>query len=133
MSNAQTARNKRRVFTQEERKKIYAKCDGHCAYCGVEIDIREMQVDHIVSIYSKENDILFNVNAMENLLPACKSCNHYKHSMSLDIFRKYINGIAERLRQNNVVFRIAERYGSVEVKNWDKCFYFEKINQGVRK
>lgn len=29
------------------RQAVYAKYNGHCAYCGCEIDYNDMQVDHI--------------------------------------------------------------------------------------
>lgn len=29
------------------RQAVYAKYNGHCAYCGCEIDYKDMQVDHI--------------------------------------------------------------------------------------
>lgn len=31
------------------RHAVYAKYNGHCAYCGCEIDYKDMQVDHIKS------------------------------------------------------------------------------------
>lgn len=34
---------KRRKWTKEERKRIYQKYKGHCAYCGCKIRIEEMQ------------------------------------------------------------------------------------------
>lgn len=33
-------------FGKKTREAVYAKYDGHCAYCGRSIDIRDMQVDH---------------------------------------------------------------------------------------
>ena len=32
------------------RQRVYDKYDGHCAYCGREIKMSEMQVDHIIPI-----------------------------------------------------------------------------------
>lgn len=29
---------KRRIIPQEERKKVYEKYNGHCAYCGALMD-----------------------------------------------------------------------------------------------
>ena len=29
------------------RHAVYAKYNGHCAYCGCEIDYKDMQIDHI--------------------------------------------------------------------------------------
>jgi 5-methylcytosine-specific restriction endonuclease McrA len=34
-------------LTKEIRELVYNKCGGHCAYCGVEITSKQMQVDHI--------------------------------------------------------------------------------------
>ena len=31
------------------RTKVYQKYSGHCAYCGKNIEITEMQVDHMKS------------------------------------------------------------------------------------
>lgn len=33
------------------RELVYQKYDGHCAYCGREIAMEDMQVDHIISRY----------------------------------------------------------------------------------
>lgn len=33
-------------FSKKKREAVYAKYDGHCAYCGRSIDIKDMQVDH---------------------------------------------------------------------------------------
>nr|UVY57535.1 MAG: ICEA Protein [Bacteriophage sp.] len=33
-------------FSKKKREAVYAKYDGHCAYCGRAIDIKDMQVDH---------------------------------------------------------------------------------------
>ena len=38
---------KRKKLTNKQRMAVYNKFDGHCAYCGCEIDISDMQVDHI--------------------------------------------------------------------------------------
>ena len=35
-------------MTKHDRIKIHAKHRGRCAYCGAEIALKDMQVDHIV-------------------------------------------------------------------------------------
>ena len=57
-----------------DRQKVFDKCGGKCGYCGCDIDIKNFQVDHIVSQfhykfkkhlkYTDNND----VNHFENLL-----------------------------------------------------------------
>ena len=32
-----------------DRKKVLDKYGGHCAYCGCELTLKSMQIDHIVS------------------------------------------------------------------------------------
>lgn len=32
------------------RELVYQKFDGHCAYCGKKIELKDMQVDHFVPI-----------------------------------------------------------------------------------
>ena len=39
---------KRRTLTKREREEVLKKYDGHCAYCGAEITLKQMQVDHLI-------------------------------------------------------------------------------------
>ena len=34
-------------MTKDKRITVYDKYDGHCAYCGREIGLQDMQIDHI--------------------------------------------------------------------------------------
>ena len=40
----------RRRLTKEERRAVYDKTHGHCAYCGCNIGFEDMQVDHVVPL-----------------------------------------------------------------------------------
>lgn len=103
-----------------DRQKVWEKYNGRCAYCGKEIALKDMQVDHIKPKRHGGDDSLDNLN------PSCRLCNHYKRAESINNFRNWkLNGIIDRLR-NNYIFKVAERFGMVEVKNWDKKFYFER-------
>lgn len=42
---------KKKILTKQERMEIYNKYGGHCAYCGKEIEYKDMQVDHIKPIF----------------------------------------------------------------------------------
>lgn len=111
---------KRRKWTKEERKQIYDKYKGHCAYCGIRIKPQEMQVDHIKALRCGGADSIENAN------PSCRICNKYKSTLSLDVFKNWLlAGLVARLRKI-FIFRIAERYGMITVNQWDKKFYFEK-------
>lgn len=117
-----------------DRKKIHAMFSGHCAYCGEILPDESgkyMQVDHVEAVYrniwNKGKMIRPENDNEENLLPACKRCNNYKDTMSIEIFRKEIFKAIERL-EKIVSYRNAIRFGMIEIKEWDGLFYFEKFN-----
>ncbi len=102
------------------RAEVYAKYDGHCAYCGRLIEYKDMQVDHFIAIKHGGTDDI------ANLMPACRMCNHYKRAHDLETFQQYISNIPKQL-QNNYIYKIAKAYGIiVEEINPDIKFYFER-------
>lgn len=110
----------RKSLTRAEREQVYQKCKGHCAYCGCDLPFEKMQVDHVVSVAHGGTDDL------NNLLPACRSCNHYKHCSSLDSFRRMLEKMPNVLARDNVTYQIAVRYGLVSPKPHSIKFYFEQ-------
>jgi len=54
------------------RELTHKKYNGRCAYCGCDITLKTMQVDHIKPKINGGNDDL------ENLNPACRVCNNWK-------------------------------------------------------
>ena len=115
------------AIKKSDRQKVYDKYGGRCAYCGKKIELKDMQVDHIVpkrAWYTGMTDD--QIECIDNFNPACRRCNHYKRAESLDTFRERIVTIQNRLR-NEYLFKVAEDYGVVEVKPYDGVFYFEKI------
>ena len=105
---------------KEIRLQVYNKYDGHCAYCGNKIEYKDMQVDHIIpQRVNGSNDI-------ENLMPSCRICNHYKRGYTLYQFKEWLlAGIIERIKKIYIV-RVAEKYGMITFHEWDKKFYYEK-------
>lgn len=110
---------KRRKLNKMERQRIYAKTGGHCAYCGCAITLQQMQVDHIVPLYNGGTD-----NAA-NYLPACRSCNHYKSTLTLEKFRAALERMPDVLARNNVTYRNAVKFGLVTPTPHPVVFYFE--------
>ena len=105
-----------------DRQKVYEKYDGHCAYCGKAISIKEMQVDHIIP---KRNG---GTNDIANLNPSCRLCNHYKRAADIETFRNdLLGGLIKRLMKI-YIFRVALDYGMITINGWDKKFYFEKTD-----
>jgi hypothetical protein len=102
------------------RKYIYGKFGGHCAYCGKEISIKDMQVDHM---HPKRSN---GANGLENLMPSCRRCNHYKRANTLASFRKLLITIHERII-NIYIVKVAIDYGVIKVIPFDGRFYFEKL------
>lgn len=104
-----------------DRRAIYAKYNGHCAYCGAQIPYKEMQIDHIMPKANGGN------NDMDNLNPSCHVCNHFKALESLDMFRKQVATIMGKVKQE-FIYRVAKAYGMVVESRWDGKFYFEKTH-----
>ena len=42
---------KRKRSTKADRLQVFNKYGGHCSYCGREMEINEMQVDHLIPHY----------------------------------------------------------------------------------
>lgn len=113
--------SKRRKFTKEERQQIYDKFNGHCAYCGCEITLQQMQADHIEPLELGGKD------EISNLYPSCRSCNHYKHTLTLERFRAALTRMPSVLMRDNVTYRNAVRFGLIKHPTDPKIkFYFEK-------
>ena len=113
---------KRKKFTKSERQQIYDMFNGHCAYCGCEITLQQMQADHIEPLE------LGGVDEMSNLYPACRSCNHYKHTFTVERFREALKHMPDVLMRDNVTYRNAVRFGLIKHPENPKVeFYFEKV------
>lgn len=118
-------------FNKKMREIIHSKYDGHCAYCGCEISIKEMEIDHIIPKYHFEIRIAnvdYNEDDIINLNPACRDCNRYKETLTLENFRYKIQTIVDRLKQK-WIFRIALKYGLLSINNFQIKFYYELKNE----
>jgi len=78
---------KRRKITEPEKRAVYRKCNGHCSYCGIEIEINEMVIDHFYPI-SKESPI--EVESILNYMPSCKICNSLKSCSDFETFKNRV-------------------------------------------
>ena len=106
---------------KELREKIWLKYNKHCAYCGKELEYKEMQVDHIFPkrLHPK------NVNNFDNLNPSCRRCNHYKRCYLLEEFRELLKSLHVRVKKQYIT-KVAIDYGIVVLKPFDGVFHFEK-------
>lgn len=88
-------------MTKTQRQHVHAKYGGRCAYCGKSINLHDMQVDHRKPKRAGGTDGITNRN------PACRRCNHYKRAHSLEVFRKMLLTLHERVRQQYIC-KVAE-------------------------
>ncbi len=110
---------KRRKLTRLERKLIYDKMNGHCAYCGCKLDIKAMQVDHIEPLSRGGADEL------RNMFPSCRSCNHFKDGMTIEGLREAVEKWTDILMRDSVTYRNAVRFGLILPNPHQVLFYFE--------
>lgn len=117
---------KRKTIPKKIRQKVYEKYDGHCSYCGCKMDYKEMQVDHVEALYwyGGSDDI-------SNYMPACRMCNFYKSTMTLEKFRERLQTITDRL-EKEFIYRLAKNYGIIIENQKSIVFYFEKCKQNEK-
>lgn len=106
-----------------EREAVYNKMSGRCAYCGKPIAFGAMQVDHVVPLRKGGEDTL------ENMLPACRSCNHYKSTLTVEQFRVAVARMPEVLMRDCVTYKTAVRFGVVWPIQKPVTFYFERCEK----
>ena len=122
---------KRKAIPPKLREEIFKKYDGHCAYCGKELTRKDFQVDHLIPVQrekcgkAQESE----VENFNNFMPACRRCNHYKRAHSLETFRRYIEEIPKKLREDNYIYKVGLDYGLVEEHPRNVVFYFEWLKQ----
>lgn len=111
------------------RDKIRNLYDGRCAYCGKPLgDV--FHIDHVKPIYRgwSENESTPNrgENTEDNMLPACKRCNLWKKTFSVEQFRQEIAAQVERIRRDSPGYRLAEDFGLVSTTGNEVSFWFER-------
>ena len=122
-------------MTKKQREAVYAKYNGHCAYCGKEIEYKDMQVDHLIpqrratAKAGRGRLPVGQIEAEENYMPSCRSCNHYKRAHSLETFRRYIEEIPMKLTRDNYIYKIGLRYDLIEEHPRKIKFYFEQVEE----
>lgn len=120
------------------RIEIHAKFGGRCAYCGGEITLKQMQVDHVIPLLRGQSDQSLagyaplgiaarerGTNDVSNLYPACRPCNQLKSSYSLEDFRAQVDWNSESLRKYNCQYRHLLRFGRIVEVTAPVVFHFE--------
>lgn len=127
-------------MTKAERKLIYDKYCGRCAYCGCELQ-KGWHVDEIEPVRRNfkwnPEKCRYEIDKatpmqhperlrIDNQNPSCPSCNINKHSESLESFRSSIKGYMKHLNEVSTQYKIAKRYGLIQENDVEVVFYFEK-------
>ena len=124
------------AFNKKERERIHQKLAGHCGYCGKEITLKEMQVDHMnpVSLkYAKDAFGEYKINDYghdTNLMPTCRRCNHYKRADTVEQFRLSMKTLHNRLTKIYIV-NVGLDFGMMKIEPFDGTFYFERDGKKV--
>lgn len=124
------------------RQKVYQKYGGRCAYTGKQLH-DDWQIDHVEAVRRNwwTNSAMFPENHnIENMLPAQKIVNHYKHSMGLEDFRRFMMGFHLRLarhpknpkteksaKRKAYMMELARLFDITPDKPFSCKFYFETI------
>ena len=130
-----------RLSKKSKRIEVYNKYNGKCAYCGSDINVRQMQVDHIIPklnfikhvtnkfrIPSFLRHLTFeDMNHIDNLNPSCGVCNKWKSAHDLELFRSEIEAQVKRLNEYSASYRMAKRYGLINENEIKIKFYFEQF------
>lgn len=121
-------------FSKIMRGKVHKKYDGHCGYCGCEIMLKDMQVDHMnpkclksLNMSMFEGVLTDMTDDISNLMPTCRRCNHYKRADTVENFRRSMKTLHERLMKN-YINKVAVDYGIMEIKPFNGVFYFETLS-----
>ena len=100
--------------------------DGHCAYCGCELEYKDMQVDHIESVYKAEYHGREVDNSIENYMPSCRACNFYKSTYTLEQFRDNIQHLLIGKLRRDFNYKMLVKYGMIKEDFKPITFYFER-------
>ncbi|MDR2555265.1 MAG: HNH endonuclease [Fibromonadaceae bacterium] len=129
------------------------KYNGLCAYTGKPLG-DDWQIDHVIpkKYVNHKNEI----NTFENLMPSLKIINHYKRSLDLEKFRRYIATLQKRIdklpkwiiknyyptsnynfkmsdkrkkifNRAKYIIKVAELFGITPENPFNGKFYFENV------
>lgn len=115
------------ALTKKQRQEVWNKSDGHCWYCGSTLPEKGWHADHVEPIYRDKkfgtqkprNDII------ENIVPACATCNLFKNVFNLEQFRYELSRQVDRARETSINFRMAEKFEQIEATRSPIVFWFE--------
>lgn len=119
--NQSTQTLKRKSVSKTQRTAIASLTNFRCAYCGISLE-KSWPLDQINPFFKG------GLDEPENLIAACRSCNYYKATYTVNEFREQISKWTTRLQRDSVTFKNALRFGLIELNDKTPIqFYAEKI------
>lgn len=114
---------KRKYISKKTRDRVMQKYDGACAYCGSTNE--RLELDHLNPISSYHG-----TEEESNYMPACRPCNRFKSSFTLEQFRNELLMQKDRAFKYSINARMAKRYGFIKETTMNEViFYFEKRSE----
>lgn len=117
-------------LTKKQRSELKMLFGGYCAYCGCELGDK-WHADHVEPLlrgYCPER-YKKGADEIDNLFPACVSCNISKMTFSIEEWRKFLMTKVDKLNRYEKNFRLAVAFGQVEITPKPIVFYFEKFEK----
>jgi hypothetical protein len=116
-----------------DRKFIFDKYGGKCAYCGCELQ-KGWHVDHIEAHWHnmtleecEKYKLKKGADTLENSNPSCPRCNRWKDTFTIEKFREELQKQCERLQRDSSAYRMAKDYGLIKETGVKVKFYFETL------
>lgn len=116
---------KRREF----RHSVLNKYDSKCAYCGCELSINSLRLDHIIPVKRGEFKATKNSELLNDFNPCCNSCNSSKGALSIKDWKKIIISRLDNLVDSNYNLRLLVVLDIIRMTDTRILFYYEKLNQ----
>lgn len=116
----------RKAPTKEQRKLVYQMYEGRCAYCGCELEFKDMQVDHFNSVYAYDGK-----DELENYMPSCRQCNFYKSTGTIEQFRQNLKETMLKGLKKTFQYRLLVKYDLIQENDKEIKFYFEEHENRV--
>jgi site-specific DNA-methyltransferase (adenine-specific) len=83
--------------SQSVKERLYREQNGKCNGCGVEFNMQNLEIDHIIPKSKNGGDYY------ENYQLLCGSCNRIKGNRPMEFLRQIIK-TREEMLGNNVIF-----------------------------
>ena len=129
--------SKHKKIPKETRINLYNRYNHKCAYCGCDLEYKDMQIDHVKSVYvNMDYKSIMTEEEMygeENFLPACRQCNFYKSTFTVGEFRDRLATVMMDNLRKDFNYRLAAKYGLVEEHVEPVKFYFETLDEREHK